>query len=106
LFDRVLEKMTIRLNVVHETTQVLTLLGLVEAGLGVTVLPSMLCPDPAHGLFAVSPLYKPGVVRRLGLIFAPGREPSEAARLLADVVHRTVLSAKLTAPIGVTKIKG
>ena len=105
LFDRVLEKLTIRLNVVHETTQVLTLLGLVEAGLGVTVLPSMLCPDPAHGLFAVRPLHKPVVGRRLGLVFTPGREPSEAARLLAEVVHRTVLSAKLTAPAGVTKIR-
>jgi len=104
LFDRIFEKLPHRLNVVHETTQVLTLLGLVEAGLGVTVLPSMLCPDPAHGLFAVLPLYKPDVSRRLGLIFAPGREPSTAARLLADVVHRTVLSTRLNAPSGVTKI--
>jgi DNA-binding transcriptional LysR family regulator len=104
LFDRVFEKLSISLNVVHETSQVLTLLGLVEAGLGVTVLPSMLCPEPAHGLFAVRPLYKPIVSRRLGLIFAPGREPSEAARLLAEVVHLTVLSSKLNAPTGVTKI--
>lgn len=102
--DQALEKLDIRLNVVHETTQVLTLLGLVEAGMGVTVLPSMLCPDPAHGLFAVRPLHKPTVGRRLALVFAPGKEPTEAARLLAEVVHQTVLSAKLSAPAGVTKI--
>ncbi len=103
-FDQAIEKLHIPLNVVHETTQVLTLLGLVESGLGVTVLPSLLCPDPAHGRFVVTPLYKPAVSRRLGLVFAPGKEPSEAARLLADVVHKTVLSSELSAPAGVTKV--
>jgi DNA-binding transcriptional LysR family regulator len=105
MLDIAIEKLGHQLNVVHETTQVLTLLGLVEARLGVTVLPSMLCPDPSHGLFAVRPLYKPSIGRRLGLVFAPGREPTVAARLLADVVHRIALSTQLTAPSGVTKIK-
>lgn len=103
-FERAIEKSNLSLNVVHETTQVLTLLGLVEAGPGVTVLPSLLCPDSADGRFLVRPLYKPAVSRRLGLVFAQGKEPSEAARLLANVVHKTVLSSALIAPIGVTKI--
>jgi DNA-binding transcriptional LysR family regulator len=102
--DRAFEAKSIQLNVVHETTQVLTLLGLVEAGLGIAVLPSLLCPDPAHGAVAVIPLQNPNVQRKLGLIFASGREPSPAARLLADVVQRTVASTSLRVPIGVSKL--
>jgi len=103
--DRAFEAKSIQLNVVHETSQVLTLLGLVEAGLGITVLPSLLCPDPAHGTAAVIPLQKPSVQRKLGLIFASGREPSPAARLLADVVQRILASASLKMPPGVTMLE-
>jgi DNA-binding transcriptional LysR family regulator len=102
--DRAFETNGIQLNVVNETSQILTLLGLVEAGLGVTVLPSMLCPDPAHGAVAVIPIQKPSVQRKLGLIFATAREPSAAAKLLADVVLRTVASAALKVPAGVSKL--
>lgn len=104
LLDRALEQLGIRPNVVQETTQIHTLLGLVEAGLGVSVLPAMLCPDPAHATLAVRPLRRPGVQRKVGLVFPSGKEPSPAARALADVVHRTVLSDTLHTPPGVTKI--
>ena len=104
--DRAFEAKSIQLNVVHETTQVLTLLGLVEAGLGIAVLPSLLCPDPMHGAVALIPLQNPQVNRKLGLIFASGREPSPAARLLADVVQRTIASTSLSLPSGVHKIAG
>jgi DNA-binding transcriptional LysR family regulator len=105
LVETEFEKKSIQINVVHETTQVLTLLGLVEANLGLTILPSMLCPDPSRGAFAVLPLDKPRVQRRLGLIFASGREPTAAARLLAKVIQNTVLSQNFSIPEGVLKVK-
>lgn len=105
LLDREFEKKSIPMNVVHETTQVLTLLGLVEANLGLTVLPSMLCPDPSRGAFAVLPLDKPKIQRRLGLIFASGREPTAAARLLGNVIKNTVQSRNFLIPDGVLKVK-
>lgn len=104
-FDRAAERLGLELSVVHETTQIHTLLGLVESGLGVTVLPSMLCPGPANATFAVRPLRRPAVGRRLGLVFPPGKEPSFAARTLAEVVRQTVLATGLQTPAGVTKIK-
>lgn len=104
-FDRALEPLGIRLNAVHETTQIHTLLGLVDAGLGVTVLPSMLCPAATHATFAIRPLRRPSVARRLGLVFPAGKEPSTAARALAEVVHGTVLSKAVRTPPGVTKIR-
>ena len=105
LVETEFEKKSIPINVVHETTQVLTLLGLVEANLGLTILPSMLCPDPSRGAFTVLPLDKPRVQRRLGLIFASGREPTAAARLLAKVIQNTVLSQNFSIPEGVLKVK-
>lgn len=104
MLDRAFEAQSIDLKVIHETTQILTLLGLVEGGLGITVLPSLLCPDPAHGVFAVIPLHKPSIKRKLGLIFASGREPSPAAHLIADVVKQTVGSSALFVPTGVSKL--
>jgi DNA-binding transcriptional LysR family regulator len=103
-FDRAVERLNIQLNVVYETTQIQTLLGLVEAGLGVTVLPSMLCPGPTHLSFAVKPLSRPAVIRKLGLIFPPGKEPSLAARALAEVMRQTIGAKSLIPPPGVTKI--
>jgi DNA-binding transcriptional LysR family regulator len=104
-FDRATEHLGLALNVVHETTQIHTLLGLVECGLGISVLPSMLCPAPANASFAVRPLRRPSVQRKLGLVFPAGKEPSFAARALAEVVHHTVLAASLHTPPGVTKIR-
>jgi DNA-binding transcriptional LysR family regulator len=103
--DRAIERVAIDLEVVHETTQIHTLLGLVEAGLGVTVLPSMLCPAPANRTFAVRPLRRPTVSRKLGLVFPAGKEPSFAARTLADVVRNTVLAGGLRTPTGVRRIR-
>lgn len=60
-FDLTFERPAIDLTVVHETTQIHTLLGLIEVGLGISVLPSMLCPAPSHGGFAVRPLRRPSI---------------------------------------------
>lgn len=103
-FDRAIERLAIKLNVIHETTQFHTVLGLVESGLGVTVLPSMLCPAPTNSAFAVRPLVRPLVSRQLGLVFPADKEPSFAARALAEVVHQSVIASSLQTPPGVTKI--
>jgi len=102
--DLAFERLATDLSVVHETTQVHTLLGLVEAGLGISVLPSMLCPAPSHAAFAVRPLQQPSISRKLGLVFPAGREPTLAARVLADVIRQTVVSKALLTPPGVSKI--
>jgi len=103
-FDHAIEPLAIRLQVVHETAQIHTLLGLVEAGLGVTVLPAMLCPAASNTQFVAQRLIRPTLQRTLGLIFPAGREPTAAARVLADVIRSTVLSENLETPRGVQKI--
>ena len=102
-FDRAIEQRGIKMSVIHETTQVHTLLGLVESGLGATVLPSMLCPPESHPTTVVRPLIKPSVMRSLGLVYPPGKDPSIGARALAEVIHKTTSSHSLHLPKGVKK---
>lgn len=104
VFDRAIETLSIPLNIVYETTQVHTLLGLVEAKLGITILPSMLCPTESNLALVVRPLQKPIVSRRLGIVFPEGKEPSPAAQLLAEVIRQTVGSKTMIKPFGVKSI--
>jgi DNA-binding transcriptional LysR family regulator len=104
VFSEAMEHQGLALNVVSETTQIHTLLGLVEYGLGVTVLPSMLCPDPSNLAFAVKQLIQPVVERQLGIVFPEGREPTPSARALAEVIRQAVLSDSLHMPPGVSRI--
>lgn len=104
-FDRAMEGNSLPVNIVHETTQVHTLLGLVESGLGATVLPAMLCPPDSNPAFAVRPLRKPSVARRLGIAYPPSREPSELTRVVVAAILQTTHSPKLSMPRGVTKIR-
>ena len=102
-FDRAIEKRALKMSVIHETTQIHTLLGLVESGLGATVLPSMLCPPESHPTTVVRPLITPSIVRSLGLLYPPGKDPSMGARILAEVIYRSTMNNNLQLPKGVKK---
>ena len=52
----------------YETRHGTTMIGLVEAGLGVAVVPSMAMPAKDHPLLASVPLVDPVVKRMVGLI--------------------------------------
>jgi DNA-binding transcriptional LysR family regulator len=67
----------------YEADHVTTLLGLVEAGLGVAAVPSLAMPPGRdHPLLASVPLHEPVVTRRVGLIRRKGRTLSPAAQQL------------------------
>ena len=68
-----------------ETQHVTTILGLVEAGLGVAVVPSMAMPGPDHPLLVSVPLVEPKVTRKVGLIRRRGRALAPAAKQLYDL---------------------
>lgn len=53
---------------IFETRHGTTMIGLVEAGLGVAVVPSMAMPGPDHPLLVSVPLQEPVVKRSVGLI--------------------------------------
>ena len=69
---------------IYEAQHVTTLLGLVEAGLGVAAVPSLAMPGADHPLLVSVPLSDPVVTRRVGLIRRKGPSLSSAAQQLYD----------------------
>ena len=85
LLDQALAGLPGRPQSIYETQHVTTLLGLVEAGLGVAAVPSMAMPGPDHPLLVSVPLVDPVVTRRMGLIRRRGRALSPAAQQLYEL---------------------
>lgn len=73
---------TPKFEVMHQQT----LFGLVEAGLGVTVLPLMSVPPERGGKYRVTLLKEPGITREICLITLKGKSLSPAARVCADMI--------------------
>ncbi len=77
LIDNALSQLGLGLNWSYEVTHLSGSLGLVEAGLGVAVLPKLATPATAHPIIQTVPLVEPevtrtiGVVRRHGAILSP-----------------------------------
>lgn len=89
LIDLALAGTAARPRWLYETRHVSTLLGLVEAGLGVAAVPRLALPAGEHPAIVAVPIVEPEVKRTLGLIRRRGRALSPAAQelyslLLAD----------------------
>lgn len=84
LLDQALAHVAGRPQPIYEAQHVTTLLGLVEAGLGVAAVPSLAMPGPDHPLLVSVPLGDPVVTRRIGLIRRQGRRLSPEAQQLYD----------------------
>lgn len=82
LLDQALAGAAVQPTGICETQHVTATLGLVEAGLGVAVVPSMAMPGPDHPLLVSVPLIEPEVTRKVGLIRRRGRSLTPAAQQL------------------------
>ncbi|TNF56383.1 MAG: LysR family transcriptional regulator [Burkholderiales bacterium] len=69
----------------YETQHGTTMVGLVEAGLGVAAVPAMAMPGPEHPLLVSVPLVDPVVTRKVGLIKRRSSTLSPAAQQLYDL---------------------
>lgn len=90
LLDQALTAVAPRAPSVCETRHVTTLLGLIEAGLGVAAVPSMAMPGHDHPILTSVPLVEPVVKRRVGIVKRRGRSLTPAA----EAFHRMVIEAK------------
>ena len=84
LLDQALAGLPGRPQAIYEAQHVTTMLGLVEAGLGVAAVPSMAMPAADHPLLVSVPLSEPVITRKVGLIRRKGRSLSPAALQLYD----------------------
>jgi len=82
LLDQALSASSGRPQAIYETQHVTTMLGLVEAGLGVAAVPSIAMPGADHPLLVSVPLLDPVITRKIGLIRRKGRTLSPAAQQL------------------------
>ena len=80
LLDQALAGLAGRPEAVYEAQHVTTMLGLVEAGLGVAAVPSLAMPGADHPLLVSVPLVDPVVTRKVGLIRRKGRPLAPAAQ--------------------------
>lgn len=79
VLDRALSGLQPGKHSVCEARHVTTVLGLVEAGLGIAVVPSIAMPISAHPILAKVRLVEPEVVRQMGVLKRRGRTLTPAA---------------------------
>ena len=84
LLDQALAGVAGRPQSIYEAQHVTTMLGLVEAGLGVAAVPAMAMPGADHPLLVSVPLVDPVITRKVGLIKRKGRTLSPAAQQLYE----------------------
>ncbi len=68
LLDAALAKSAIKLRWFYEVTHLSTSLGLVEAGLGISVLPKMATPQSDHPFLVTRPILNPEISRTIGVV--------------------------------------
>jgi len=86
LIDLALTEIPARPRWFYEVRHVSTLVGLVEAGLGVAAVPRLAMPASDHPALVSIPLVEPSVTRTVGLIRRRGRSLSPAAQQLYDLL--------------------
>jgi len=89
LLDQALEHIVPEKACICETRHVTTMLGMVEAGLGIAAVPAMSMPTAGHSALTAVPLTDPAVKRTVGLLRKNGRTLSHVAgELEALIIER------------------
>lgn len=86
LLDKALMHLTPTRPSICETRHVVTMIGLVETGLGIAAVPAMAMPLGEHPTLTHVPLIEPRVQRSVGLIKRHGRDLSPAALELERLI--------------------
>ncbi len=79
VLDQALGRTKVKLDWFYEVTHLSTSLGLVEAGLGISVLPKLATPQTEHPVIATIKLKNPVVSRTIGLVERHGARLTPAA---------------------------
>jgi DNA-binding transcriptional LysR family regulator len=86
LLDHALSGLNIRPKWFYEVQHLSTSLGMVEAGLGVSAMPSLAMPAADHPTLVSVPLTDPQVTRTLGLVYRRGASLSPAAEKFVSIL--------------------
>lgn len=97
-----------RLRLAHqpiEVNQTLTLLGMVEAGLGVSLVPALLAPSPSLRSVVTRPLSRAAISRTIGFLRSRERVAMPALQAFVNVALEYVEANAQTLPAGVHAVK-
>lgn len=97
-----------RLRLTHqpiEVNQTLTLLGMVEAGLGVSLLPGLLAPSPSLKSVVTRPLSRPVISRTIGFVRSKERVAMPALQAFVKVALQYVKTNGHSLPAGVHPVQ-
>ena len=97
LIDQVLERAGPLPRPVCEVRHVSTLIGMVETGVAVAVVPQLTLPNPPAPVVGVL-LQDPVVTRTVGMLRRRGRSLSPAATVMADTLVAAIRERKLERP--------
>jgi len=89
LLEAALMRARVHLRWFYEVTHLSTSLGLVEAGLGISVLPQLATPQGEHPIIVTRPIGSPQVSRTIGVVRRRGRQLSPAAQRFFDILMTT-----------------
>ena len=100
LLDQALAGVKDKPQSMYETRHGTTMIGLVEAGLGVAVVPSLTMPAADHPLLVSVPLIDPVIKRKMGLIKRRSSVLTPAAQQLYNLcaeMHGSIPSSRIKA---------
>lgn len=100
LLDQALIGLPVQPHSLYETQHGTTTIGLVEAGLGVAVVPAMAMPSKDHPLLVSVPLVNPVVKRKMGLIKRRSTVLSPAAQQLYDLCAEMQVKPSRSTAVG------
>ena len=86
LLDAALVKTGVQLNFFYEVNHLTTSLGLVERGLGLSVLPKLATPVGKHPVIVVKSISNPEIKRTIGIVERRAGRLSPAAQRFRDML--------------------
>lgn len=89
IVEREARRRGVSFSKVHSVSQLATATAMLEEGVGLSILPRLALPHPAHPMLAAMPLREPGLSRRIVFVQRKARSLSPAAeRFRALLVER------------------
>lgn len=86
ILDSALARAKVQLEFFYEVNHLTTSLGLVERGLGISVLPKLATPPSGHPTIVTKPISNPEVKRTIGIIERRSARLSPAAQQFRDML--------------------
>jgi DNA-binding transcriptional LysR family regulator len=95
MVDDIMAAQDVRLSIVSEVSNLATLYGLLEAGIGVTALPGLALPADNHPFLAVRTLRKPTVERTIRIVWRPGVGLSQSGHAIVEAIRAALAQGRL-----------